>query len=71
MTDDRARAAYIRRLVLSRCGELSVDEIAAAFADEAQDTNASVLAEIADVVSGAIKALEERLTELERGLPVH
>jgi hypothetical protein len=36
------------------------DEIAAAFAGDALDPNAGVLAEIADAVAGAIEALEER-----------
>jgi hypothetical protein len=76
---DDMRAEFIQRLVLGRCPELSADEIAAAFADavfadaafadDAADANASVLVEIADAVNDAIEALEERLDELERGLP--
>jgi hypothetical protein len=40
-----------------------------AFADDAPDASASVLAEIADAVTDAIEALEERLDRIERGLP--
>jgi hypothetical protein len=81
MADDHDRAEFVRRLVLARCPELSLadleaafgdgagDQTAAAFADDASDHNASVLAEIANAVADAIEALEERLTELEKGLP--
>jgi hypothetical protein len=73
MTDDRdrddIRAEFVRRLVLERAPELSADEIAAAFASQALDANASVMAEIADAAAGAITALEERLSELKRGAP--
>lgn len=62
------RAEFLRRLVLARVPEATVEEIAAAFADDAADANADVLAEIADAVGGAIEALEERLTELEKNV---
>ena len=51
MTDDRDRAEFVRRLVLERAPELSADEIAAAFASQALNANASVMAEIADAVA--------------------
>jgi hypothetical protein len=35
----------------------------------ARNRNRDALAEIADAVGDAIAALEQRLTELERGLP--
>jgi hypothetical protein len=69
MTDDRDRDEFVRRLVLERAPELSADEIAAAFTSQALDANASVMAEIADAVGDAITALEQRLSELERGPP--
>ena len=72
------RVDYLRRLVLSRCSELTADEIAEAFtddeigatyADAAEPDQAAILTEIADAVTGAIEALETRLDELERALP--
>jgi hypothetical protein len=70
--DDRddIRANFVRRLVRHRCPELSSVDLELAFGDSGgSDPNASVLVEIADAVGDAISALEERLTELERGLP--
>ena len=69
---DRAniRAEFVRRLVLARCPELSLADLEAAFGDGAEpDHSADVLVSIAYAVTDAIEAHEERLTELERGLP--
>ena len=68
MADDRDRANFVRRLVLARCPELTMADLEDVFG-EAPDAIASVLAEIADAVGGAIEALEERLDVLERDLP--
>ena len=52
MVTDRDRDGDdIIRLVLARVPELSADEIAAAFASQALNANASVMAEIADAVA--------------------
>jgi hypothetical protein len=69
MADDRDRAEFVRRLVLERVPEATEEEIAAAFPDEAPDANADILAEIANAVTDAITALEERLDKLEKDLP--
>jgi hypothetical protein len=60
------RVDFIRRLVLARCPEITLDDLEAAFGHGAgPDRAADALAEIAD----AIVSLEKQLTELERGLP--
>ena len=79
---DDSRSEFVRRLVRARCPEVTMDdleaafgdsanddeEIGAAYADDAVDPNAGVLAQIADAIADAIEALEERLTALERDL---
>jgi hypothetical protein len=69
MADDHDRAEFVR-LVSARCPELSIADLEDPFGDgAAPDASASVLAEIADAVAGAIDALEERLDILEKDLP--
>jgi len=64
---DDDRGDYIRRLVTSRCPELSPIELAAAFVELGPD--ADVLVEIAAAAADAISALESRLEGLEQDLP--
>jgi hypothetical protein len=60
----------LRRLVLARRPELTLDDLKAAFGGDAwSNFNASVLAEIADAVTDAIEALEARLGGVEQSLP--
>lgn len=66
MPDDRARADYIRRLVLASVPELSADEIADAFAGS---DHADVWVNIIDAVAATLEELEGRLDALEQSLP--
>jgi hypothetical protein len=60
----RQQRDFVRRLVVARCPELSLDEIEAAFGMDYTYTD-DVLAEIADAVTDAVEAFEARLDRLE------
>lgn len=58
-------AEAIRRLVISRCPELSLRDLEMAFCDAHTD---DVLVEIANAVTDAVEVLEARLDRMEERL---